>query len=135
MKKTPIKPNANFVQSFSYSSPLPPPEVLSKYQAINPQFVEIIIRYIEKEQTHRHFKEQEIIKLEQNNLQINEKATYKHINTTRIGQGFAFIICLILILFAYLVKDNPFFAGAVVFTTVATIASSVFIYQKNKTKQ
>ncbi len=36
------------------TSPLPPPDWMSKYQAINPKFSEVIVEMLLKEQQHRH---------------------------------------------------------------------------------
>lgn len=65
------KPASNSKQSISvhkqtvaFSGPLPPPEVIEKYDTIVPGSAERIITMAEKEQEHRHKSESGILKAE-----------------------------------------------------------------------
>lgn len=64
----------------SFSGPLPPPDVLKKYQAIQPDFPERILRLTEKEAEHRH--------------EITRKAVWIDGAEVLVGQVFGLIVAL-----------------------------------------
>lgn len=72
-------------QQISYQSPLPPPEVLQKYNQIQPGLVEKIIELTETQANHRRA-------LEDKQLEAQVQHWERRDREAKLGQIFAFII-------------------------------------------
>ena len=83
--------------SLSWTSPLPPPQVLEQYKNIDPNFVHIVISQIESEANHRRKCELQIVEnqTEQINIQrsLLENASFE--NRISIVGGFLLASSLI----------------------------------------
>jgi uncharacterized membrane protein len=119
------------LETFSFSGPLPPPEVLEKYGDINKSFPERIIKMAEKEQKNRHLNNKKELELLRYRLETERKDILR-------GQMFGFIIGLSVVIGGVLcaIFVNPWIGGAIATTGVASLVS-VFIIgrsgQKDKT--
>ena len=114
-----------------FRGPLPPPDILQRYEEIHPGTAERILLQFERETQHRHVIEQKIV-----DAQL--EAQQAEIPAFRLGQVFAFIIAVVgLVSAAYCVSKAPTaghaWAGAgIAGISLATLAG-VFIYgQKAK---
>ena len=73
-----------------HQGPLPPPEVLDRYEATNPGFANRLLLLAENQQQHRHAIEAEANK-------ANIALAHRTLDEQRLGQVLAFILALILI--------------------------------------
>lgn len=100
---------------FSFSGPLPPPEILEQYNKIEPGFANRICRMAESEAEHRRALENYAV-----------KADYKE---ARLGQIFAFLIGVITIgCGAWVANSGNPAAGGILSTVGVVGLVSVFIY-------
>lgn len=90
----------------SFSGPLPPPDTLSQYKALDPDLLNRIVTMAEKEQSHRHHIEAGIVK---NKFGIDSR-----------GQHYALGVSVLLIALASwaLHLGHPATAGAIAVTAV-----------------
>lgn len=109
-----------------FRGPLPPPDVLQRYEEIHPGTAERILQQFERETQHRHGIEQKLVDAQ---LEVQRA----EIPAFRLGQIFAFIIAVVgLVAAAYCVSTAPSaghaWAGAgIAGISLATLAG-VFIY-------
>jgi uncharacterized membrane protein len=114
-----------------FRGPLPPPEVLERYEEVYPGTAERILQQFERETQHRHAIEQKLV---DGQLEVQRA----EIPAFRLGPVFAFIIAVVgLLAAAYCVNTAPSaghaWAGAgIAGISLATLAG-VFIYGR-KTK-
>lgn len=73
-----------------HQGPLPPPEVLDRYEATNPGFANRLLELAEKEQRHRH-----AIEAETNKANIN--LANRALDEQKLGQVLAFTLAMVLI--------------------------------------
>ena len=102
-----------------YTSPIPRPEDLQKYNEINPKASEILFNGFEKQQSHRIALEKEIV-----GRQLNQHGR---------GQVFAFIISLVFALAAWDLgkSDHDWLGGILGGATLVSLAT-IFILGKKK---
>ena len=107
----------------AFSGPLPPPEVLEKYNRVIPNAAERILKMAEDQSHHR---------------QTLEKKVIDHdILNSRLGIVFAFIIAISFITASYFaaIKDHPIYGG-IMGTAGLTSLVYVFIYgSKSRAKE
>jgi uncharacterized membrane protein len=109
-----------------FRGPLPPPDMLQRYEQVHPGTAERVLQQFERETQHRHAIEQKIV-----DAQL--EAQRAEIPAFRLGQVFAFIIAVVgLVSAAYCVSRAPSaghaWAGAgIAGISLATLAG-VFIY-------
>lgn len=102
-----------------YTSPIPRPEDLQKYNEINPKAGEILFNGFEKQQSHRRALEKEIV-----GRQLNQNGR---------GQIFAFIISLAFALAAWdLGKTDHDWLGGILGGATLVSLVTVFILGKKK---
>jgi uncharacterized membrane protein len=70
-------------KSESYSGPLPHPDILKRYNDLDPSFSKTIFSHFKEEQEHRH--------------RIDNKAIDGAISSDKRAQYMAFIICLVVL--------------------------------------
>jgi uncharacterized membrane protein len=103
--------------SYSFSGPLPPPQMLAGYERVQPGLAERLVSMTEREQAFRHTAEQKMID--------NDVAR------SRNGQWFAFIIAVLLALIAGgLIYTDHDMAGAFLGTVDIVGLVAVFITGK-----
>lgn len=102
-----------------YLGPIPPPEMLQSYAAINSTFPERIIKMAEEQQQHRMFLEKQVIPKRES---LNSR-----------GQIFAFIIGIFgLSCGTYcIIKGQPV-AGVTIGGTIIVSLVTAFLYGKKK---
>ncbi len=92
----------------AFSGPIPPPEVLAKYEMIQPDLVDRIVRMAESETKHRQT-------IEKNRLNADIKITTRTQTEIIIGQFFAFLICLCAITCGtYLILQGHTITGTII---------------------
>jgi len=109
-----------------FRGPLPPPEVLQRYEEIHPGTAERVLQQFERETQHRHAIEQKIV---DGQLELQRA----EIPAFRLGQVFAFIIAVVgLLASAYCVSTAPSaghaWAGAGIAGISLASLTGVFIY-------
>ena len=117
--KGPLVTRHEQVSIFSHSGPLPPPEVIAGYERALPGSADRIIRMAEREQEHRHRKnERELI--------LRGRATF-------LGQVFGFLIGISGTLGGvFLVFHDKSIGGfSVFFVSLATLAG-IYVYGKRE---
>lgn len=106
-----------FRSFMSHSGPLPAPADLEAYERIMPGLAERIVARSEREQTHRHAMDRELVEADMR-------------EDKRLGRGqwlgiAAAVVCATVAVFA-LVSDEPEVAGIVMGTTIVSLAG-VFV--------
>lgn len=104
------------------AGPIPSPEVLAKYESIKPGITDIILNTYQSQVKHR-------IEIENKVIENKNRISIK-------GQVFAFIICLIVIIFGFiliLLDKNTIGLVSIISTLIALV--SVFIYGKSSEKK
>ena len=103
-----------------FTGPLPPPEILSQYNKVHPDFADRLLTDFERQGEHRRLLEQEVIK-----SQLKE---------SNRGQIFAFLLAVIVILVGgFVIYLGPLWVGITLI--VSDICGFVFIYFKGKSTQ
>lgn len=111
------------------TAPLPPAEELEKYQKLNPDIIQFLLKAAEKEQANRHWAEKEKIKI----VSRSEKRTTQ-INVTGMVFAFFAIVVIFLVCAYALYLNRTWFAGIMATLGVATIVGS-FTQQRNESKK
>jgi uncharacterized membrane protein len=109
-----------------FRGPLPPPDVLQRYEEIHPGTAERVLQQFERETQHRHAIEQKLV---DGQLEIQRA----EIPAFRLGQVFAFIIAIVgLLAAAYCVSTVPAaghaWAGASIAGISLATLTGLFIY-------
>ncbi len=110
-------------QQLSVSSgPIPSPEVLAKYEAINPGIVDVIINTYQAQVAHR-------IEIEKSVIESQNKLSHK-------GQNYAFLISVIAIICGtFLILNGKNIFGIISIVSALAGLTSAFIYGKYSDKQ
>ena len=105
--------------AYTFSGPIPPPEILSKYDKISPGLAEKIIIMAEKQSTHRQ--------------SLESKVIYSDIKIRSRGQIFAFILGILAACFSTLLLLNgKSISGFItLFGTLGTLITA-FMYGSHK---
>lgn len=106
----------------SFSGPLPPPEMLRKYEELLPGSADRIISIAERQSSHRQKLESDVIA--------------SSIRNERLGMTFGFLICILAIsggIFAVMHGKSAEGIAAIITPLVALVA--VFVYGKSKQKK
>jgi len=90
LSDNPMHQLQNAQQIIQFSSPLPPPEILHRYEQVHPGLIKEIIDLTKIQNEHRR-------QLENKNLEAQVRHQEKRDSEAKIGQWFAFIISLIAI--------------------------------------
>ncbi len=90
LSDSPIPQLQRAQQIIQFSSPLPPPEILQKYEQIHPGLINEILELTKIQNEHRR-------QLESKNLEAQIIHQQKRDLETKLGQWFAFIISLVAI--------------------------------------
>jgi uncharacterized membrane protein len=107
------------VQSVAFAGPLPPPEILAKFNDVVPGAADRIIAMAERQSSHREGLEKSVIDA--------------NIASQKRGSIFAFILCLLVILggFYLIAHGKDGWGFAAILGALASLAG-VFIYGKKK---
>lgn len=107
LKYHPNNQNQHLMHQVAFSGPIPPPEVLAKYDELKSGLAERIVIMAEKQGDHRR-------SLEAKNLDAQVNHTKARDLEAKLGQFFAFILALFTILVgAYLVINNYQISGTI----------------------
>mgnify|MGYP002346506040 CR=1 FL=1 len=100
-----------YIAATQWSSPLPPPELLAKYKEVAPEYAEIVVQMLKKEQEHRHDMDRSVTEAMKSDNVLNARAFFG-------GYLLFWLVCAASVWIAYLalMKDN---------TTVAVVALGV----------
>lgn len=116
-KKEEILRSVTFTLIESHSGPLPLPRHLEQYDAVIPNGAERIMQMAENEQNHRH--------------EMDKKVLPKHLNITKRGQVFGFIIALVVIgSGSFLAYEGHETVGSILVGTTVVSLVSVFVIGK-----
>lgn len=110
------------ITAHHFSGPLPPPEILRKYDELLPGSAERIIAMAERQGAHRQGLESEVVK--------------SNCKNERLGMVFGFIICVMAIaagIYAVTMGKEGFGIAAIISALAAPMA--VFIYGKSRQKK
>lgn len=122
----PLHP-AVFAQQITYSSPLPPPEVLQKYKQIDPELINKITDMTEVQATHRR-------QLESRSLNEGIRHTKRRDLEANIGQACGFIIAVMgIIAGAYVALQGQQVAGGIL--GLAGISGIVAVFVNGRKKE
>jgi len=109
-----------------YLGPIPPPNHLSAYEDIHPGLADRIMTMAEKEQHHRQ-------ELEQKDMDAAIKSDSKEFLEARLGQVFALIIGLaVIVAGAYCVSKGHPISGTIFGGSVVVALVSVFIWGRKE---
>lgn len=119
-KSTASESVAKFViAAQSFSGPLPPPEMLRKYEEVIPGSADRIISMAERQGEHRQGLELRVVS--------------SNITNEKIGMIFGFIICLVAISGGiYAIIQGKSAAGLVAIITPLVALAGVFVYGKSR---
>lgn len=107
--------------SRSFSGPLPPPEILQRYDEIETGFANRIVTLAEKEQSHRHDTE--------------GTALASSIASEKRGQYLAFILCAMIVIGSiYLIADGAAISGLLLAGSTLTGLAYIFISGRNRSE-
>lgn len=104
-----------------FSGPVLPPTILKQYNDIDPTFANRLIELTEKEQTHRHKSDHELLVVQSDDFKRNY--TYR-----MRGQLYGFVISIVSIVCGvFLVStDHEVFGGLLSLSSIAVLAG-VFV--------
>ncbi|XKM13985.1 DUF2335 domain-containing protein [Orbaceae bacterium ac157xtp] len=110
-------------KSESYSGPLPHPDILKKYNEIDPNFAQIIFSHFKDEQTHRH--------------SIDNKAIDGAIKSDKRAQWMAFSLSASVILLSFFcIYSDKEVAGAIgIIAGLGTLIAAYLKSGKNNDKK
>lgn len=122
-----VKQSISAVKAESFSGPIPPPEALAKYEDKFPGFGERILAMAEREAAHRH-------DMDIRNADIAAADIRAARDETRRGQWIAFFLTTLAFGTAAFcaVYDQPWVAGIVAGTTLASVVSTIMRRPKDK---
>jgi uncharacterized membrane protein len=114
---------------YQFAGPLPPPEILAKYEQLMPGIAERLMALTETEASHRRL-------LENKSLDAQIEAFKKESSEIRLGQVLAFVIGTITIISgAYTSVNGAEIAGSLIGTGGVIGLVTAFIYgRKGKNK-
>ncbi|MBI4827473.1 MAG: DUF2335 domain-containing protein [Nitrospinae bacterium] len=116
---TPGNTVARRIESISFSGPLPPPNILQKYNDVMPGLAERIVNSAEKQASHR-------MDLEKIVIQGEDRRAY-------LGWGSGTVLALLVVLLgAYLVYVGRNVEGFSTLAATAATFAGVFFYGKHK---
>lgn len=110
------------IQGYMFSGPLPPPEILAKYDDVSPGFAERLMTMAENNQAHRHAMEREVIPARAK-LELRGQI---------IGAAIAFLVLAFAGWFVYLGKSTTAI-GLVVGEAVTLVG--LFLYSDMRKRQ
>ncbi len=109
-------------QSMIYSGPLPPPEILERYESILPGSFERLLSMTEKQAVHR--------------MSIEERVITSKIKDSRLGLVLGFIISVVLLFIsAILIYLNKSIEGFCLVITEVVSLAGIFIYSANSNRK
>jgi len=104
--------------AYTFSGPLPPPELLAKYNEVIPNGAERIMQMAEKQQSHRHDLESTVIR--------------GNVKSETRGQWMGLTIAVIVLgLGAYLAATGKQIAGSIFVGVDLASLAGVFVYGKH----
>lgn len=83
--------------SQTWTSPLPPPEVLSAYLAADPKLMDIVVEQITKEASHRHDIDYKLVINNLKQIEIQESLAKSNARERLLNQIFGFLLSFFLI--------------------------------------
>ncbi|MFZ0864447.1 MAG: DUF2335 domain-containing protein [Candidatus Sulfotelmatobacter sp.] len=105
------------VQSFSFSGPLPPPQLLSQYNEVVPYGAERLMKMAEAQQTHRQELEKTVI--------------HGNVGSEKRGQWMGLFISMVVILAGtYLAGTGKQITGGILVGVDVVALAGVFVYGK-----
>jgi len=111
-----------------FKGPLPPPEILERYDRICPGFAQRILSMAEKESEHRRKMEQDVVAIQKDDL-VSER------RERRRGQWLGFILSVVAILGGvYAITVSPGIAGQIggAFLSTSGLASLILALMTGK---
>lgn len=114
--------NTKMIISETYEGHLPSPEMMEKYNAIDPTFANRILSLTEKEQNHSHL--------------LDRRQTKNIFISMYLGIACAFLSVLIVSYLVYLCLEKGFpGAASTIAVGVLVGIAGVFMYQRKKSKK
>jgi uncharacterized membrane protein len=105
------------VQAFSFSGPLPPPQLLSQYNDVVPNGAERLMKMAEVQQTHRQDLERTVV--------------HGNVKSEKRGQWMGLAISLVVITAgSYLAANGKQITGGLLVGVDVVALASVFVYGK-----
>lgn len=108
-------------KAYSFSGPLPPPEVLDKYNQVVPGLAERILTMAEQQSSHRQ--------------QLERTVVESNAFVQKLGPFFGFVVAMTAVVGGIILieKGRDGYGLAAIITALASLAG-VFIYGKTKQK-
>jgi len=128
--------NSRKIRKVSMSSgPIPSPQRLAEYKAISSDLPERIIAMAEKEQAHRHMRDNGLLDLERENFTTMNKDMKYSFTLATGGMVFAFIITCVVVFLGYrLIVAGHDTAGLVAIIAPLIGLIAVFFHGKTTKK-
>jgi uncharacterized membrane protein len=114
--------NLRVTAAYSFSGPLPPPELLARYNDVVPNGAERIIKMAENQQTHRHDLERTVV---HGNVQSEKRGQW-------MGLTISVVVLAAGVYLAAIGRQAA--GGAIAIADLATLAG-VFVYGKHVQRQ
>ena len=118
--KSIVKQSISAVSSQTFKGPLPPPEMLARYNQLCPGFAERILQLAEREAENRHT-------LEQTQTEIAAKDIPAAREETKRGQWMSFVITIVAFISAVVCAciNQPWVAGVIAGATLVSVVSTI----------
>lgn len=118
--KSIIKQSMAAVSAQAFQGPLPPPEMLARYDQLCPGFAERILQMAERESEARH-------SIERRQTEITEKDVPAAREETKRGQWMSFLITIFAFMSAVACAyiNQPWVAGVIAGATLASVVSTI----------
>ena len=113
---------AKVARAYSFSGPLPPPEVLEKYNQVVPGLAERIITMAEKQSTHRQ--------------ELERTVVASNAFVQKVGPFLGFIVAMTAVVggIQLILRGRDGYGLAAIIAALASLAG-VFIYGKSKQRK
>jgi uncharacterized membrane protein len=103
----------------TFSGPLPPPEILARYNDVVPNGAERILRMAEKQSAHRESLEAQVVS--------------GNLSSQKLGSTYAFILSLVAIAGGiWLIHDGKSVTGLTTIISDLAALAGVFVYSRQK---
>ncbi len=124
VKSSGRKPKGDTKKGIVFSGPLPPPELLEKYNRIISNAADRILAMAEKQSAHRHAMEKE-------QMDMQQKIVLARIVHERAGMIFAFVLTLLLMtLGVYLISNNKAIEGFLTVFSPVVFHAGNYVYSR-----
>lgn len=122
--KVPSKKQTSQKKSIVFSGPLPPPELLQRYNTVIANAADRILIMAEKQEQHRH-------EIEKKQMDIHQEVVEARITHERWGMVFAFVLTLLLMaLGVYLISSNKATEGFLTVFSPVIFHAGNYVYNR-----